>query len=41
MEVYDVTGRKVYDGEKGAIPVGRPGVYIVRSGENVEKVVAG
>ena len=39
--VYDVTGRKVYDGEKGAIPVGRPGVYIVRSGENVEKVVAG
>ena len=41
VEVYDVTGRKVYDGEKGAIPVGRPGVYIVRSGENVEKVVAG
>ena len=41
VEVYDVTGRKVYEGEKGAIPVGRPGVYIVRSGENVEKVVAG
>ena len=41
VEVYDVTGRKVYEGEKGAILVGRPGVYIVRSGENVEKVVAG
>ena len=39
VEVYDITGRRVYTGNSTAVSVGRAGVYIVKSGEETEKVV--
>ena len=39
VEVYDVAGRKVYKGFDNIIYIGRAGVYIVRHGVEVCKVV--
>ncbi len=38
VEVYTMSGIKVYTGEKGGIPALRQGVYVVKSGGKVSKV---
>lgn len=39
VEVYDITGRRIYGGNSTAVSVGRSGAYIVRSGDEVRKVM--
>ena len=39
VEVYDITGRRIFGGNSTAVSVGRSGAYIVRSGDEVRKVM--